>query len=79
VSGQPTPGASEPYPSSRGIEHAIDLDATLLRVHGELKELLARGDLDASVRASLGQALANISLAAQDLGLTYEMLYDHGI
>ena len=53
-------------------------EATLLRVYADLKSLLARHDLDPGVRASLVQALANVSLAVQDLALAYEMLYDLG-
>ena len=55
-----------------------DVEATLLRIYDDLKALLARDDLDPAVRASAVQALANVSLAVQDLGLVYEMLYDLG-
>jgi hypothetical protein len=55
-----------------------DVEATLLRIYDDLKTLLARDDLDPAVRASAVQALANVSLAVQDLGLIYEMLYDLG-
>jgi hypothetical protein len=53
-------------------------EATLLRVYEDIKTLLARDDLDPGVRASLVQALANVSLAVEDLGLAYQMLYDFG-
>lgn len=51
----------------------------MLRVYHELKELLARDDLDPSVRANLVQALADVSLVVHDLALDYEMLYDLGV
>jgi hypothetical protein len=51
----------------------------LLRIYEDLKTLLERDDLDPAIRASLVQALANVSLAVQDLGLAYEMLYDLGV
>ena len=63
--------------SSR-FEAISDDERTLLRIYEDLKALLARDDLDLAVRASLVQALANVSLAVQDLGLAYEMLYDLG-
>jgi hypothetical protein len=51
----------------------------VLRVYADLKALLARDDLDPSVRANLIQALAEVSLVTYDLGLQYEMLYDFGV
>jgi len=56
-----------------------DVDGTVIRVYADLKRLLARDDLDPSVRANLVDALASISLAVQDLALDYEMLYDLGV
>ena len=56
-----------------------EVDDQLLAVYEQLKALLARDDLDPSVRANLIDALAAVSLAAQDLGLVYEMLYDLGV
>ena len=56
-----------------------DADATILRVYQDLKALLARDDLDPSVRANLVQALADVSLVVHDLALDYEMLYDLGV
>jgi hypothetical protein len=64
--------------SSR-FEAISDDEQTLLRIYEDLKALLQRGDLDPAIRASLVQALANVSLAVQDLGLVYEMLYDLGV
>ena len=58
---------------------AGEVDEALLRIYDELKRLLARPDLDPSVRANLVDALASVSLAVQDLGLAYEMLYDLGV
>jgi hypothetical protein len=55
------------------------VDATILRVYTDLKRLLARDDLDPSVRANLVDALASVSLVVQDLALDYEMLYDLGV
>ena len=77
------PGGKEqdvPTPAhAQSVVHSPDfVDAMLLRVHDDLKALLSRDDLDPGVRASLVGALANVSLAAQDLGLVYEMLYDLG-
>jgi hypothetical protein len=56
-----------------------DVDAAVLRVYQELKQLLARRDLDPSVRANLVDALASVSLVVHDLALDYEMLYDLGV
>ena len=56
-----------------------ELDEVLLRIYEELKQVLARDDLDPSVRANLVDALASVSLVAQDLDLAYEMLYDLGV
>lgn len=58
---------------------ADDADATILRIYQGLKALLARDDLDPSVRANLVQALADVSLVVHDLALDYEMLYDLGV
>ncbi len=51
----------------------------ILGIYADLKALLARDDLDPSVRANLVQALADVSLVAYDLTLAYEMLYDLGV
>jgi hypothetical protein len=69
--------STSPAPGGEGAK--TDFDTTLLRIYADLKDLLAQRDLDPGVRASLVQALANISLAVQDLGLAYEMLYDLGV
>lgn len=63
-------------PDERGT---LEVDAGILRVYEELKALLARKDLDPSVRANLVDALASVSLVVQDLDLGYEMLYDLGV
>jgi hypothetical protein len=62
-----------------GVHASAALDSRLLRLYQELKDLLARDDLDPSVRANLREALSSVSLAVQDLGLAYEMLYDFGV
>jgi hypothetical protein len=62
-----------------GLGEKSNPAATLMRVYEDLKALLAREDLDPAVRSSLVQALANVSLAVQDMGLDYEMLYDLGV
>lgn len=67
VTHQPAPALSE------------EVEATLRRIYGDLQALLARGDLDPSVRANLVHALADVSLVVHDLGLAYEMLYDLGV
>ena len=69
--------SANPLPEGDGAR--TEFDTTLLRIYADLKDLLAQRDVDPGVRASLVQALANISLAVQDLGLAYEMLYDLGV
>lgn len=56
-----------------------EVEAAVMRVYEELKGLLARDDLDPSVRANLVEAMAGVSLVVHDLGLAYEMLYDLGV
>ncbi len=58
------------------ITIAADLDTALLTIYDGLKALVARPDIEPSIAASLVQSLANLSLALQDRGLAYEMLYD---
>jgi hypothetical protein len=62
-----------------GASPASDVDEVIIRIYQELKTLLARPDLDPSVRANLVQALADVSLVVHDLALDYEMLYDLGV
>lgn len=66
----------DPGVTERGAQDPVD--AAVLRIASDLKALLARDDLDPSVRANLVQALADVSLVTYDLGLEYEMLYDLG-
>ena len=56
-----------------------EAETAILRIALELKVLLARDDLDPSVRANLVEALASVSLVTYDLALEYEMLYDLGV
>lgn len=58
---------------------SLEVEAAVMRVYEELKGLLAREDLDPSVRANLVEAMAGVSLVVHDLGLAYEMLYDLGV
>jgi hypothetical protein len=64
---------------SAGAPPPESVDATLMHVYADLKDLLARDDLAPSVRANLVEALASVSLVVQDLALEYEMLYDLGV
>lgn len=56
-----------------------ELDAKLLDVYRELKDILSRDDLDPSVRANAVQALSCVAMIVNDLALEYEMLYDLGV
>jgi hypothetical protein len=55
------------------------VEATVMRIYADLKDLLSRDDLAPSVRANLVDALASVSLVVHDLALDYEMLYDLGV
>ncbi|MCL5958524.1 MAG: hypothetical protein M1358_04265 [Chloroflexi bacterium] len=56
-----------------------ELEETIMRVYGDLKDILRRGDLAPGVRANAIHALANVSMIANDLALEFEMLYDLGV
>jgi hypothetical protein len=56
-----------------------ELDAKLLNVYHELKEILQRDDLSPSVRANAVQALSCMAMVVNDLALEYELLYDLGV
>src|SRR5581483_9802964 len=61
-------------------ETAVEsVDATVMRVYGDLKRVLGRDDLAPSVRANLIDAMASVSLVVHDLALDYDMLYDLGV
>lgn len=73
-------GATGPPQAEQQDERGpFEVDTAILRVYEELKALLARADLDPSVRANLVDALASVSLVVHDLDLGYEMLYDLGV
>lgn len=56
-----------------------ELEAKVMQVYQELKEILSRDDLPPSVRANSTWALAYASQMVNDLALEYEMLYDLGV
>lgn len=56
-----------------------ELEAKVMQVYQELKEVLRREDLPPNVRANAIQALASMAQIVNDLALEYEMLYDLGV
>ncbi len=62
--------------AARTPEPAQDPSVVVSEICRQLVELLARDDLEPGVRANLQQALSAASLAANNLGLDYEPLYD---
>ena len=54
-------------------------ETELLRIYGEVKRFVARDDLPPCVARNAKKALAAIHVAANDLDLVYEHLYDLGV
>ena len=68
-----------PEGANPSLPEADPVDAAVMRVYAELKQVLERDDLAPATRANLVHALASVSLVVQDLALEYEMLYDLGV
>ncbi len=56
-----------------------DVEKEVVRLYGALKALVAREDAPPCVQRNAGKALACLWQACNDLDLSYEQLYDHGI
>ena len=56
-----------------------DAEAELLRIYGDLKRFAARADLPPCASRNAKKALAAIHVAANDLDVVYEHLYDLGV
>jgi hypothetical protein len=54
-------------------------EAELLRLYGDLKTFVARTDLPPCAARNARKALAALHVAANDLDLVYEHLYDLGV
>lgn len=54
-------------------------EAELLRIYDELKRFVERTDLPPCAERNAKKALAAIHVAANDLDLVYEHLYDLGV
>ncbi|MCG3135642.1 MAG: hypothetical protein HMLKMBBP_03363 [Planctomycetes bacterium] len=76
----PTPApAPAPASTDRLGTPVTPAEAEILRIYGDLKRLCERGDLPPCAARNARKALACIHVAANDLDLVYEHLYDLGV
>lgn len=56
-----------------------DVEKEVVRLYGALKALVAREDTPPCVQRNVTKALACLWQACNDLDLSHEQLYDHGV
>jgi hypothetical protein len=66
-------------PTDRVGNALTPAETELLRIYGDLKRFVARDDLPPCAQRNAKKALAAIHVAANDLDLVYEHLYDLGV
>lgn len=71
--------STKDIPSDRLDQPLTDAETELLRIYKDLKTFVARKDLPPCAMRNAKKALAAVHVAANDLDLIYEHIYDLGV